>query len=152
MNRKIIIDSNILFSALLNLDSKIGQILLIGNKYFDFYAPGYIREEIFEYKDKIMKYSFMNEIEFIETYELLMHEIRVMNSKLIPTEFYNKALNLCKDVDINDTIFVALSEYLRARLWTGDKKLKSGLEPKGYFRIISTEQLFKEFLEREFKR
>jgi predicted nucleic acid-binding protein len=152
LNRKIIIDSNILFSALLNLDSKIGQILLIGDKYFDFYAPGYIREEIFEYKDKIMKHSRMNEIEFIETYELLMHGIRVMNSKLIPPEFYSKALNLCKDVDVDDTIFVALSEYLRARLWTGDKKLKNGLKQKGYFRIIATEELFKEFLEKESNR
>lgn len=149
MNKKIIIDSNILFSALLNLDSKIGQILLMANKHFEFYAPEYIREEIFEYKNKIMGISGMTVTEFIETYELLMRGIRVMNHKLIPFDFYQTALNLCEDVDVNDTIFIALTNYLRARLWTGDKKLRNGLHPKGYFRIVSTEELYSEFLNME---
>ncbi len=50
---KIIIDTNIVFSALLNINSRIGQILINGNKSFDFYSPDYIRQEIFEHQRKI---------------------------------------------------------------------------------------------------
>jgi len=32
---KIIIDTNILFSALLNTDSRIGQILINGKRYYN---------------------------------------------------------------------------------------------------------------------
>ncbi|NEN25233.1 hypothetical protein G3O08_17185 [Cryomorpha ignava] len=32
----IIVDSNILFSAILNLNSRMGQILINGQEYYDF--------------------------------------------------------------------------------------------------------------------
>ena len=38
---KIVIDTNIAFSAFLNVDSRIGQIILTGHKNYDFYAPEY---------------------------------------------------------------------------------------------------------------
>ena len=50
---KIIIDTNIVFSALLNTNSRIGQILINGNRYYDFYLPEYIRFEIFEHTEKL---------------------------------------------------------------------------------------------------
>lgn len=55
----------------------------------------------------------------------------------IPTDFISlesrqKAYDLCKDIDIKDTPFVALSIYLAIPLWTGDKKLKVGLSQKGF--------------------
>jgi predicted nucleic acid-binding protein len=43
-----------------------------------------------------------------------------------------KAYDLCKDVDIKDTPFIALSIELKRPLWTGDKKLKEGLRSKGF--------------------
>ena len=45
---KIIVDTNIIFSALLNVDSHIGQILIHGKDYYEFYAPEYIRFELLE--------------------------------------------------------------------------------------------------------
>ena len=57
--------------------------------------------------------------------------------KFIPTDFISvacrqKAYDLCNDIDIKDTPFVALSIYLAIPLWTGDKKLKEGLRQKGF--------------------
>lgn len=52
---KIIIDTNIAFSALLNVNSRIGQVLINGNKYYDFFAPEYIRFEIIEHQNFISK-------------------------------------------------------------------------------------------------
>ena len=62
---KIIIDTNILFSALLNTDSRIGQILINGKRYYNFYAPEYIREEIIEHKDKIKTIAKLSDDDFI---------------------------------------------------------------------------------------
>ncbi len=50
---KIIIDTNIAFSAILNVNSRIGQIIINGFKYYDFYAPEYIRTELLEHQEKI---------------------------------------------------------------------------------------------------
>ncbi|MBP7534856.1 MAG: hypothetical protein KA783_10450 [Chitinophagales bacterium] len=46
-----------------------------------------------------------------------------------------KAYDLCKDIDEKDLAFVALALELNALLWTGDQKLRKGLESKnfGYF-------------------
>lgn len=49
---KIIVDTNIVFSALLNTNSRIGQILINGKNYFDFYSPEYVRFEIFQHKKR----------------------------------------------------------------------------------------------------
>jgi len=40
---KIIVDTNIVFSALLNTNSRIGQILINGKNRFDFYSPAYVK-------------------------------------------------------------------------------------------------------------
>lgn len=47
-----------------------------------------------------------------------------------------------------DTIFVGFSEYLKAKLWTGDKELTQGLKAKGFKRIINTNELFKDFIDK----
>jgi predicted nucleic acid-binding protein len=49
---KIIIDSNIAFSAILNVNSRIGQIIINGFRHYDFYSPEYIRKEILEHQEK----------------------------------------------------------------------------------------------------
>jgi predicted nucleic acid-binding protein len=42
---------------------------------------------------------------------------------------------------MDDIAFVAMSEYLDTRLWTGDKELIKGLTAKGFERCISTKEL-----------
>lgn len=57
--------------------------------------------------------------------------------QFIPIDFINidnrqQAYDLCKDIDIKDTPFIALAIDLQIPLWTGDKKLKEGLRLKGF--------------------
>ena len=66
IKQKIIIDSNIVFSAFLNINSSIGQILITGNNFYHFYAPNYIRTEIIEHREKIKKLAEISENEFLE--------------------------------------------------------------------------------------
>ncbi|MCF8337909.1 MAG: hypothetical protein K9I74_07995 [Bacteroidales bacterium] len=44
---------------------------------------------------------------------------------------------------------MALTNHLNAKLWTGDKKLVSGLQDKGYTKTIPTDELYNLFLEKE---
>ena len=146
---KIIVDTNIVFSALLNTNSRIVQILINGKGYFDFYSPEYVRFEIFQHKEKIKTIGKLSEDEFIETYSLILRNITILNHSLIPPEIYRSAELLCKDIDIDDTIFVAVSNFAKGILWTGDIKLLNGLKNKGYEQVIKTEELYQDFLIRE---
>lgn len=149
MIKRITVDTNILFSALLNINSRIGQILLMGPRYYDFFAPQYIRFEILEHQEKIKKIAGISNDQFIELNQLILRNIKILNHKLISPEFYQKAEKLCYSIDLDDTAFIAITEYTRSKLWTGDKSLINGLKEKGYDRIISTNELFKEFLDKK---
>lgn len=61
---KFVVDSNIVFSAMLNPASSIGDILLNSQDTFTFYGCEYLREEINEHKIKIIKISGYDELEF----------------------------------------------------------------------------------------
>lgn len=145
---KIIVDSNILFSAILNVESRIGQILVNGKEYYEFYSPKYARTEILEHQNKLMKIANLNNEEFLEVYELILKNVTILNHSILPKKAFEKAFEYCKNIDVDDTFFVAFSEYLDSRLWTGDKKLIKGLEKKGFNRAITTEELYKNFAEK----
>jgi len=67
---KIVVDTNIVISALMNTNSRIGQILVNRKSYFNFYSPEYIRCEIFMHKEKIKSIGRLSE--FIEAYNLII--------------------------------------------------------------------------------
>lgn len=50
-----VVDSNIIFSAILNPDNNIGQIIIKGSKYFTFITVDQLKEEIEIHEDKILK-------------------------------------------------------------------------------------------------
>jgi predicted nucleic acid-binding protein len=78
-----------------------------------------------------------------------MHNITILNHFVIPIELYKKAENLCSSIDIDDTPFVAITELVRGKLWTGDKVLINGLIAKDYKRIITTDELHQDFIRKE---
>ena len=41
---KIVVDSNIVFSAILNTRSNIGQLIINGSSHFDYYTIGLLKE------------------------------------------------------------------------------------------------------------
>ena len=145
---KIIVDSNILFSAMLNLNSNIGQILINGQEYYDFYSPKYASEELLKHKNKIKKIAGLSEVEFFEVYELVLKHVTILNHSILPEKDFKKAFSYCQDIDVDDTIFVGFSEYLKAKLWTGDKELIKGLKAKGLKRLITTGELLKDFIKK----
>jgi predicted nucleic acid-binding protein len=74
---------------------------------------------------------------------LITSKIRFINVELIPKKLFIKAEQLTSDIDIDDTEFVALTEHIRGKLWTGDKELQKGLTRKKWNKLVSTEELYK---------
>mgnify|MGYP006277711771 CR=1 FL=1 len=146
---KIVVDTNILFSVLLNVDSRIGQILINGNEFYTFYSPEYIHDEIFAHKSKIKSLAGLSENEFILLYDTVIRNLYILNHAVIPVENYKNALKLCKEIDVDDAIFVAVSLFVDGFLWTGDKKLLNGLIKQEFENIITTKELHQDFLSRQ---
>ena len=138
---KIIIDTNIVFSAILNSNSKIGKILLNAKKYFKFYSCDYLRIEILRHRKKLMKLTKLTEVDLAELEELITHKITFINERLIPQDLLLKTELLLKSIDPNDIAFVALTKHLKGKLWTGDMQLYNGLKAKRFKDIILTADL-----------
>lgn len=140
---RIVIDSNIIFSALIS-----GKKLYIDIfKALQLYVPDFIFREISKYEDRIIKNTkIANEFTFFS--RELFSEIIVIPKFGISKENYKKAFSLCKDIDPKDTPYLALSIELDIPLWTNDKKLIQGLLEKNYKKIITTEEIFKLTIEK----
>jgi predicted nucleic acid-binding protein len=131
---KIVVDTNIIFSALLSRDAKLKQFFFI--KGFEFFSCNFLFIEIFRHKNKLIAISKLSEEEILTGLEKLLGRISFVREELIPESIFNKAYLLCKDIDEKDTPFVALTLFLDAHLWTGDKKLKEGLKGKGFHKFF----------------
>lgn len=148
---KIVVDSNIVFSAILNTQSKIGQLIINGSKYFDFYTIGLLKDEIIEHKDKILHSTKFSQSQFNDTFQLITSRITFVDDILLTDKDLIKAIGLVAGIDENDALFIALNNHLLANLWTGDKRLLNGLRNKGYLRILTTNDLYEIFIDKQMK-
>ncbi|MDR1416002.1 MAG: putative toxin-antitoxin system toxin component, PIN family [Prevotellaceae bacterium] len=140
---KIVVDTNIVFSALLNTNSRIGRLLLDARDKIEFYSCKYLQKEIYRHIDKIRQYSGLNSDDLFELISLTKSRIFFIDENLLPAPTIAKAQAWVSDVDFDDFAFVALAIHLNALLWTGDKKLVGGLLQKGYSHLITTTDLWR---------
>lgn len=127
---RVVVDTNIFFSALVSAESSFAKTLLrLENEFF---VCETMLVEIFEHKDRLVKASHIESDDMTRLYYLLVKRVQVYKEDLISKENWKTAYDLCRDVDETDTPHVALALELRAVLWTGDKRLKEGLEKKGF--------------------
>jgi predicted nucleic acid-binding protein len=145
---RIVVDTNIVFSAILNTNSKIARVILQPKNRLNFYSTEQLSFEIEEHKEKIMKISNYSGYELDRIIKLITYKIRLINPRLIPKESYEFAESLTKNVDIDDAEFVALTEHIKGKLWSGDKEMKEGLKKKGWNKFISTEELYERIIRR----
>src|ERR1035437_9497317 len=104
---KIIVDSNIIFSALLS-ESNVCQFILYSDN-FDFYSCNFMFLEIFKHKEKLQERSKFSEDDLLIQFEKLLSRITFVKEEVVPTKDYFNAFLLCKRLDENDIPFVALS-------------------------------------------
>ena len=138
---RLVVDTNIVFSALLNPASEIGVLLLDLDDRFDFYGPELLLEEIERYSEKLIRYTKIDLDDFHKIKTWLLESIIIIEEKLISSKSRKNAFELTKDVDVNDTPFVALALQLNCQLWTGDKKLAGPIYHKNEKLILSIQEM-----------
>ena len=105
--KPIIVDTNIIFSALVNKNSKISSFLL--SPTHPLVMPIYGFEELFKHKEKISKVSKHSSDEILEMLYELIRRIDFFDENSISVYALQKSWSLVKDVDRKDMLFVALT-------------------------------------------
>lgn len=141
--KKIIVDTNIIFSCLLNSQGTIGDIIFNSDNVFEFYSNQYMRFEIRKHWNKLKKISKLTDIELETAYDKMLTKFIFINEDLIFLSDWKKAEVLVADIDIDDIDFVALARYIKGSLWTGDKPLYDGLRAKRFRTVYNTQDMVK---------
>jgi predicted nucleic acid-binding protein len=131
MNPPVVVDTNILFAALVSRRSPLRETLLM-EAGVRFCSPRFIFTELFKHKERILAATDLSEEELLEAVTALFSRLAFEDEGAIPLGDWIQARQLCSGVDEKDTPFVALTIHLNARLWTEDEELKRGLRAKGF--------------------
>ena len=113
---KLVLDSNIIFSALIK-KSKTRDIIL--SDLFELYAPEYIFNEIIKHKELLLRKSKLDQRDFDGLLLLLQKHIH-----LVTKEKYDKKMAIAEDIlrniDITDSPFLALALAFNCSIWSND--------------------------------
>lgn len=132
----VVVDTNILFSALLVAQSTWAEVILNDAEH-TFVICEAVVVELFEHKERIVQISKLPIESVIAAYHDLLRTVTLYKENWIAPENWRRAYALCTDVDEDDTPHVALALELNALLWTGDRRLKAGLQAKGFDRFFA---------------
>ncbi len=140
---RIIVDANIVFSAILNTNSKIADILINSKGIFDFLAPDYLQIELRKYHAKISKISNLTIIEIENIQSKITKPIFFMSGIHIPENKWILAENMVADIDPKDTPYLAFHCFTIVEF---------GLEIKHSEMDLKTKALKTLFLQRSYLR
>ncbi|MBW2975991.1 PIN domain-containing protein [Candidatus Woesearchaeota archaeon] len=130
----IVIDSNVLFSALIR-DSLTRKLLLEYRGFFLF--PLFIFEEMEKHKAELMKKSGMSREEFNQLLKLILQKVLAVPNEILHP-YRKESLEIVRKIDSDDQIFIACAlAYPGSILWSDDKKLKKQSKVK----VLSTSQI-----------
>jgi len=131
---KLVIDSNIVFSALISPNGITKRILLL--EELELFGPQNLFDEINKYKEEIFKKSGLTQEQFEIFLIVVSSRINLITDEEL-ADFIEKADEICPDP--NDTAFFALSMAKGIPLWSNDKELKK----QNVVKVINTEELVK---------
>jgi predicted nucleic acid-binding protein len=133
----VVVDANILFSALLRPDSPFTRRIVQGDRAFFICESAIV--SLFKYKERIVELSHLSEEEVVRQFYLLLRHVTVSKEEFIDRTARKEAIRLCRGVDMDDAPHVGLTLSLDGLLWTGDKALKRGLREQDFDRFYEPE-------------
>ena len=133
---KVVVDTNILFSALLHRESRLRETILTHGGHA-FFSPRFVVVEIFKHKERIAAATELDAEELLECLNALLARIRLVEEGVIPLGTWIEGRRLCADVDRKDAPFVTLTLHLDGLLWTADAELEAGLRAKGFSQFFT---------------
>lgn len=140
---KLVVDANIIISCLVKVEGRLGELFLNVSPRLELYGPERLISEISQHRGKIAKLTGVSLDTIAQLEETLLFGITIVPNGSIAAQHWEKAFDLVKDVDEDDDQYVALALHLGCPLWTGDKKLVTGLRRKGFKGLITSEELRK---------
>jgi len=132
---ELIVDANILFSALIR-DSHIRHFLILSDN--SFYVPEFGLKEINRHIEIIQEKTGLNELEIKDILDKI---IVLAEINIIPLDEFRNFIDTVKNIspDPDDVAYFALALKLKCPIWSNDKELKK----QNVVKIYSTEELFK---------
>jgi predicted nucleic acid-binding protein len=130
----VVVDTNVLFSALLRRSARFTEALLTSDRRF--LINELVVVELFKHKEKIVRLSRLGDEDVVHLFYELLRELELFKEELVAPANRAKAAELCQDVDLIDAPHVAIALETGELLWTGDQKLKQGLRAKGFTRFF----------------
>lgn len=135
MSPCVVIDANRIFSELIAANHQLRRAFTSLPKT-RFICPKYVFVEVFKHKERIADASGLSEPELLSLLHSILERIEFIDEDSIRLGSWTESWRLCRDVDENDTAYVALALDQDAELWTGDRELEAGLRKKGFTRFF----------------
>jgi predicted nucleic acid-binding protein len=117
---EIVVDTNIMISALLK-DNLTRRILLLSP--FDMYTLACAHDEIQKHKEELIHKSKLNNEQFDYLIQLLFSKMNFVPAEDIEP-FKDSAITIMRDIDPDDSPFLALAMMLNAPIWSNDSHFK----------------------------
>ena len=136
--KEYVLDVNILFSAIIS-GKEFYREILTKNR---FYLPDFALDELRKYENILILRTKLTLPKLKEYTLLLFDKLIITPQFIISTGNILKAYGICRDTDVQDTLYVALSLEMNAPFITRDKELYDGLKVNGFDSVI----LFNDFL------
>ncbi|MEK6890805.1 MAG: PIN domain-containing protein [Nanoarchaeota archaeon] len=136
---KLIIDSNIIISALIR-DSKTRELILESG--FELYYPKASLNNLEKYKEEIIIKAGINNEEFEKIYHIILSKIIIVeNIKFL--DRLDEAKNIMGHIDIEDVPFIALALSVENDgIWTDD----SDFNRQDSIKVWKTEDILKSLM------
>ncbi len=129
----LIIDNNVLFSLMKpdSTNSRLFFPMKVG-----FLAPEFIKQEFKKYKKECLKKSGISELEFSKRKKEVFDKIKFIQFSQYKS-MMKRAKEMMKDIDIDDSPYIALALKLNSPVWSNDFLLKNQNKVK----VLSTEEI-----------
>lgn len=116
---EVVIDANILFSALIKNSLTSDLIFMGGLRLF---SPDFMIEEFLKYESLILEKTKRTKPEVIKNLHLLKDIILI-----VPEEEYEKYIDSAREIspDAKDVLYLSLALKLKCPIWSNDKRLKN---------------------------
>lgn len=133
---RVVLDANVAFRSLVAACPDVSRRLDHPGEN-EFFAPFFLIAELFEHKERILQATRFSAQDLVDAFHRLTESIVFVREAVIPIGTWIEAHRLCRDVDPNDTAYLALTLHLDALPWTEDAALKEGLRRQGFTRFFA---------------
>lgn len=132
----VVVDTNIIFSALLSAESPFREVLFTSNRRFVICETTII--DLFRLKDKLraLRPTVPDDV-LSQMLHAILRRVELVRENSLPQDCWDAAAGLCSSVDVDDTPQVALAIAVDGLLWTGDGRLKRALQKQGFTRFFT---------------